>query len=166
MNVIKKIDSFLLKTQNAICIATGLVMVVLIVAAAFLRFVFKINFSGSEEIIMFTAFWFYFMGSSAASREDSQITADMSNLMVKNPKVLQIIRLIKYFVSTVISCVGTVWAYQFLVWYAERNPRSPIYRLPEIIMVIPVFISFVLMTVYLFGYFLNAVRRTKEVFAK
>lgn len=166
MKVFRAIDAGMLKAQEYICVITGIVMVLLIVAAAFMRWVLNINFSGSEEIIMFCAFWFYFMGSSAAAYEDSHITADMSNLFIKKEKTLLVVRTIKYFFSAAISIVGTVWSYNFLIWYLERNPRSPIYKLPEVFMVLPVFISFVLMSLYLLRYFIKEIARAKEVFTK
>lgn len=162
MKVLKKIDSIILKTQEQLCVFTGICMVLLIVVAALMRLILNINFSGSEEIILFCAFWFYFMGSSAAAEEDSHITADMSGMLIKNEKVLSVIRVIKYLLSTIMSAIATKWAYSFLEWNIQRNPRTAIYKLPEVIMVLPVFISFVLMTIYLFRYLIKEIMDMKR----
>ena len=42
-----------------------------------LRYCFKQNFYGSDEVIMLFAFWLYFMGAVYGSYENSHIKADL-----------------------------------------------------------------------------------------
>ena len=106
MEYLKKVDSFFCKIQEYICILCGIFIALTIICAAFMRYILKMNFGGSEELILFAAFWFYFMGSSLAFREDSHITADMSSLFFKNEKTKKYIHCIKYSISMIIALIA------------------------------------------------------------
>ena len=82
--LLKSIDNLTCKLQEYICIVTGVIVCFLIVVAAFMRYVLAKDFYGSEELILLTAFWLYFIGSSLAARDDTHINADMTSLFVKN----------------------------------------------------------------------------------
>lgn len=149
MEYLKKMDSFFCKMQEYICILSGVFIALTIICAAFMRYILKLNFGGSEELILFAAFWFYFMGSSLAFREDSHITADMSSLFFKNAKMQQRIRCVKYGISFVIALIALQWAFSFFIWSFDLWPTTAIYKLPVTISRLSILISFILMAVYL-----------------
>lgn len=55
----------------------GIALTCVIFAAVVMRYCFKLDFFGSEEIILLFAWWMYFLGGIGGSQEDSQIKADM-----------------------------------------------------------------------------------------
>ena len=57
MGYLKKIDSFFCKIQEYICILSGVFIAVTIICAAFMRYILKMNFGGSEELILFATLW-------------------------------------------------------------------------------------------------------------
>lgn len=83
---LKRADHVIFKIQEYICIITSVLITSLIVIAAIMRYILGINFGGSEELVLFAAFWFYFTGSSLAYRDDAHINADMTSLLFKSEK--------------------------------------------------------------------------------
>lgn len=83
---LKRADHVIFKIQEYICIITSVLITSLIVIAAIMRYILGINFGGSEELVLFATFWFYFTGSSLAYRDDAHINADMTSLLFKSEK--------------------------------------------------------------------------------
>lgn len=96
---LKRADHVIFKIQEYICIITSVLITSLIVIAAIMRYILGINFGGSEELVLFAAFWFYFTGSSLAYRDDSHINADMTSLLFKSEKAKKRMAVVKYAVS-------------------------------------------------------------------
>ena len=59
--MLKKLDNFLENIENIILIITGIAVCLLIFIGAMMRYIFKIDFYGSEEIILFISFWLYLL---------------------------------------------------------------------------------------------------------
>ena len=129
----------------------------LIVIAAIMRYILGVNFGGSEELVLFAAFWFYFTGSSLAYRDDSHINADMTSLLFKSEKAKKRMAVVKYAVSMVIAIVATAWAFQFVSWSFELWPTTPIYKLPLALSRLSIIISFILMSIYVLIHLIRSV---------
>jgi len=164
MKYIKAFEKVLFFIEKKICLVTGIMITSLIIINAFMRYVLLRNFGGSEELTLFFAFWFYFIGSSLASRDDGHITADMTSLFIKNKKILRILSVVKYLLSLLLSFIATFWVFNFIMWTLSLNPRSIVYRLPLVIPQMAIFISFILMDVYLLSYLFKSVFFLKEEF--
>lgn len=160
--LLKSIDNLTCKLQEYICIITGVIVCFLIVVAAFMRYVLAKDFYGSEELILLTAFWLYFMGSSLAARDDTHINADMTSLFVKNEKMKQKIALVKYVLSFLISVLTTKWSFGYILWSMSLNPKTNVLKIPLTLSQIPILISFILMDIYLLGHIVKTLRRMKE----
>ena len=63
-------------------IMVSLAAVTLIIAGACILRVFGINFVGFEELATIAVFWLYMIGSSHGSYEQSQITADIMEVLL------------------------------------------------------------------------------------
>ena len=100
-------------------IATGC-----IIYAVILRYIFKSNFYGSDEVILLFAFWLYFMGAVYGSYEDSHIKADLVNVYVKNIRVKDFISLIAQVIMIIVNIVLIIWAWDYFLWGLEKMPRS------------------------------------------
>lgn len=122
-----------------------------------IRSILGINFGGSEELVLFAAFWFYFTGSSLAYRDDSHINADMTSLLFKSEKAKKRMAVVKYAVSMVIAIVATAWAFQFVSWSFELWPTTPIYKLPLALSRLSIIVSFILMSIYVLIHLIRSV---------
>lgn len=147
--MLRKLDEILEKIENIVLIITGISVCVLIFVGAILRYVLKIDFYGSEEIILFMAFWLYFMGSSLAAKKQSHINANMLTIFIKNEKTLLICDLLKNLIALFITICVTNWCYKYVSWSAQMGAVSNVFKLPNIIGQIPIFISFLLWNIYL-----------------
>ena len=143
------LDRFIEKIQNWVLLLTGTAITMMILVNALFRFL-KVDWFGSEELILFVAFWLYFTVSACASRERTQISADMLTLFIKAPAALRMISIIKDVISLVMAAVFTGWAVQFVQWQYKLKATSAVYKLPTIISLIPILICFALWTIYLF----------------
>ena len=126
-----------------------------------MRYVLHMDFFGSEELILFAAFWLYFIGSVLATRDDSHISADMTDFFVKNIKIKRALYVYKYALSLIITLVGVVWAWNYIVWSASMNARSPAFKFPMLIAQSPILFSFILSAIYLLKHLVRAVLTLK-----
>ncbi len=146
--MLRKLDDFVEWISNWILVITGIGVCGLIFAGAFMRYVLKTDFYGSEELILLCAFWLYFFGSAMASKHDTQIKAEMLGLFVHNPKALWIANIITHAINLLMCCIASVWSFQYLKWNIDMHMKSNVFKFPTFYAVIPVVISFVLWTLY------------------
>lgn len=154
----KTLWDFLLSVQKAIMIITSIMVTALIFSGAVMRYVFKTDFYGLEEIILFVAFWLYFIGSSYGSYEKSQISADIVSVYIKNEKHKKLMRVITSFFTAGLSIMVCYWSIQFIAWSFKMNPVSPVFRLPMVIPQSSIAIGFILMTFYSIVYFYQDIK--------
>jgi TRAP-type C4-dicarboxylate transport system permease small subunit len=152
MRVYTAIASALRAAQEYIVIFTGAAGCLLITAAAIARYVFSVDFYGSEELIMLTAFWLYFIGASLATREDTHISADLLTGLMKTAGRKKILKTVQHVISLLVSTLAASWAYKYIVWSWARNPKTPVLKFPVIWMQIPILVFFVLSSLYLFAH--------------
>ena len=158
MNVISALASALKNIQQYIVMFTGMAACLLIVAAAVMRYVFSVDFYGSEELIMLAAFWLYFMGAALATREDTHISADLITSLMKNDRQRNILKIVQHSISLAISVLATTWAYSYIAWSLARNPKTPVLKFPIILLQFPILAFFILSSLYLLGHVIKDVR--------
>ncbi len=161
--MLKKIDHVFAGAQNWIMVLTGIAVCMLIFAGAVMRYLLKMDFYGSEEIILFAAFWLYFTGSAAAARNKTHINADMISMFVKNQKTVDTVHMIKDIFSLIMSALATYWSFHYVIWSIEMDAVSNVFKLPVVIAQIPIFLSFLLWTIYLIRDIAVSVKERKNV---
>lgn len=162
MKTIRLADKIVYTIQEYICLLTGIFITVTIVIAAVMRYILKTNFGGSEELILYFAFWFYFMGSSLSFRDGNHINADMTRMFIKDEKKIRIIKFIRSVLNFCISLLATSWAARFIIWSIGMNPKTTIYRMPLTLSRSAILISFGLATIYLFAQCIVNFQELKE----
>ena len=145
-------------SQQYLVAASGLGACILILAAAFMRYVLHMDFYGVEELIILSAYWLYFIGASLATREDSHISADMLTSLIKSPRKQRIVKTAQHAISLAISVLGSVWAYNYLAWSFARSPKTQVLKIPIVWMQTPILIFFVLSNCYLLGHLIADLR--------
>ena len=147
--MIKKLDDFLEKIENWILVITGIAVCALIFVNALMRYVLKADFYGNEEIILYCAFWLYFMGSSLAAKKRTHINADMISMFSHNQTVIAAFHFVKDVVSLVMAAIATYWSFNSVLWSIEMGAKANVFKLPVVIGQFPILISFFLWTLYL-----------------
>ncbi len=84
-----------------------------------MRYVFELPVMGLDEIMVYPTLWLYFLGSVNASREDTQIKANVLDIFMKTARSKLIVRILADLMSLVVALWLTRWAWDY--WkYALR----------------------------------------------
>lgn len=139
-----------------------------IACTVLLRYIFKMDLFGIEELIIIPSIWLYFMGASYASYEKSHISADIVSSYIKNEKTLIAISIIRGVLSCIIVSIVSYWTLQFLIWGVSSGGKTPVWNIPMYISIIAVFIGFLFMLIYSVFHLVEDIRRivTKENYSE
>ncbi len=113
-----------------------------------MRYVFQIPVMGLEEILVYPTVWLYFLGSVNASREDTQIKANVLDVFLKTNRSKMIVRVIADVMSLVVSAWLTYWAWGYFKYAFRIWKESPTLYIPTFYAEASVFIGLLLMTIY------------------
>lgn len=136
---------------------SGLIIFLGMVAEVFMRYIFKMNLFGIDEIILCFAIWFYFLGGVHGSREDSQIRADIVSFFFKNPKSVWRLRLVSRTIEIVVTLFLTIMAYDLIAVNAVRMPATQGLKIPLIVPQFAILIGWTLMSIYNIGHQLQSI---------
>ena len=149
----------LLKFQRTVMIVCSLMIVIGITLGAVLRYVFKTDLYGMEEIIVIFAFWLYFMGGSYGSYEKNHITADVVSVYVTNTKIRSIVMLLSSLITTGLCYMATYYAVEFFSWSLIKGGASTAWQIPMYIPQSAVLLSFILMSFYFTIHLINDTKK-------
>lgn len=136
-------------------IACSIISTGCMVYSVVLRYVFKGNFYGSDEVIMLFAFWLYFMGAVYGSYENSHIKADLLNVYIKNMRKKDAVALLGQFLTIVVNTIVLVWAIRYFGAEIAKGGLSTGLKIPLVIPKSAVFFGFLLMEFYHVIYFIK-----------
>lgn len=156
----------LLALQRNIMFYFSLIIAVSITIGAMLRYVFKTNLYGMEEIISIFAFWLYFVGGAYGAFEDSHIKADVVSSFVTNQKLQSTLIAFSTGVTAFFCFVGIYLAWGMLSFSFLRGTQTPVWRIPLWIPQGAVFLGFVLMALYFSIHFKDHLKKTKEIYMR
>ncbi len=140
-NILQNIVKVLMITGSVVSTAAMCYSVIL-------RYIFKANFYGSDEVIMLFAFWLYFMGAVYGSYEDSHIKADLLNVYIKNLRTKDILALVAQALTIVVNTIVLIWAYRYFKMEISKWGLSTALKIPLVIPKSAVFFGFLLMEFY------------------
>ena len=124
-----------------------------------MRYVFEIPVMGLEEVLVYPTLWLYFLGSVNASREDTQIKANVLDVFLKTDRAKLIVRVIADVLSLIVALWLTWWAWDYLRYALRVGKESPTLYIPTIYAECAFFIGLVLMSVYAAWYLAKNVKR-------
>ncbi|QEN09619.1 TRAP transporter small permease subunit [Oceanispirochaeta crateris] len=149
MKIIAYIDKVLQIIYDYIIIISGSIVTILIMTGAFMRYILKTDFYGSEEIILIFGYWLYFIGSISASRSKTHLNADMVSIFTQNPRIISIKEIIKDLLSLAICCVAIKWCYDYWSWTIALKPRTSVHKIPYYFQQFPMCLAFFMWGFYL-----------------
>lgn len=159
LEAIRKIENITLKFERAIMMLVGLLLPSIITVGVFFRYVLKSDLYAIEEIEIFLAIWFYFMGAAYASYRKSQITADILQVMIKSASTRKTLAIVATGITFAISAVFAYWCVDMLAYAWAKQPRSAVWKIPLIAQYFAVFAGLLLMSIYALRDFVSACRR-------
>lgn len=112
------------------------------------RYVLKIPLMGLEEVLVYFALWLYVLGSVNASREDTQITANVLDVFLKTQRSKLIVRVIADLMGVVVAVWLTWWGWDYFLYAFRIWKLSPTRYIPTFYAECALFIGLALMTIY------------------
>ena len=96
------------------------------------RYLLALPLPGLEEILVYPTLWLYMVGSANASRQNTQISANVLDIFLKTERSQKIIRCVAQVLSLIIVCWLFYWAMDFeqysrKVWKATSYLYYPLY---------------------------------------
>lgn len=84
---------------------TGLILTVALMqfVQVVTRYILEVPVMGLEEMALYPTLWLYILGSVNASREDTQIRANVLEIFLKSHRAKVVLAIIAEFLSLVIS---------------------------------------------------------------
>ncbi len=150
MNFIQKIDLGIKKLQNIILVASCSFVTIGIGTGAILRYLFKKDLYGAEELITIAAFWMYFIGAVYATHSRKHITAEIFSSFCRNLKIVYSVKIFSLSVTFLLALLYSWWGWEFFHWSLVKGGKSVALLIPLVYGHSAIFIGFVLMTVYFF----------------
>lgn len=112
------------------------------------RYVLGIPLMGMEEMAVFPTLWLYVLGSVNASREDTQIRANVLEIFLKTARARLILHIISEALSLIIAAWLTWWAWDYFRYAMRVWKESPTLYIPTFYYESALFVGMVLMTGY------------------
>lgn len=146
------------KGIRAMMILCSIICTGCILYSVILRYIFKGNFYGSDEVILIFALWLYFSGAVHGSYENSHIKADILTATVKNLRIKDAVGLVGQVINAVVNAVLAGWAVNYLLWGLAKMPLSTALKIPLVIPQSAVCVGLVMMLFYHVYYLQKNVR--------
>lgn len=122
------------------------------------RYVLGIPIMGMEEMAVFPTLWLYVLGSVNASREDTQIRANVLEIFLKTDRARLILHTISEVLSLIIAAWLTWWAWDYFRYAMRVWKESPTLYIPTFYYECALFIGMVLMTGYVVWHLIRHLR--------
>jgi TRAP-type C4-dicarboxylate transport system permease small subunit len=112
------------------------------------RYVFETPVMGLEEVSIIPIMWLYILGSVNASREDTQIRANVLEIFLSTEKSRRLLMVVSESLSIIISVWLTWWAWDYFKYALRVWKETPTLYLPTFIYECSLFLGLLLMTLY------------------
>jgi TRAP-type C4-dicarboxylate transport system permease small subunit len=137
----------LLKIQRFIMVTAAVITVFIMFLETVLR-QFNNNFTGYEEFLLIVVFWMYMMGGSLGSNERSHIVANIIEEYARDGVVKESMKIFTSILTVVLSIILAYWMYKYFLWGIEMNPRTSMWKIPQVIGFSSLFFGTTLMAFY------------------
>ena len=125
-----KFMRILARLQELILILVSLFLALGITYMAALRYIFKADLFGMEELVLIAGMYLYFVGSSYGSYEQSHIKASVLNVFIDNERMLNKIELVQQVLTTGIVLMMAYYCIGFMQFSIEAGARTAVLKIP------------------------------------
>ncbi|MFC6671904.1 TRAP transporter small permease [Marinobacterium aestuariivivens] len=112
------------------------------------RYVFEMPVMGLEEMALIPTIWLYVLGSVNASREDTQIRANVLEIFLKTDRSRALLQALSDLISIVISIWMCWWAWKYFSYALRVWKETPTLYIPTFTYESALFLGLVLMTLF------------------
>lgn len=128
-----------------------------------MRYVFEVPVMGLDEVLVYPTLWLYFLGSVNASREDTQIKANVLDIFLKTDRAKQKVRVVADAMGLIIVLWLTWWAWDYFQYALRVWKESPTLYIPTFYSECAFFIGMVLMSIFAAWYFFKNVKKLSTI---
>lgn len=129
-----------------------------IIGGACLLRTINISFVGFEELATLAAFWLYMVGTAYGSREKSQITADILEVLLPESKGKEVMMLLKWILTFILSCVFAYWAFTLVMWTLQTGAKTTVYKIPNTLIQSSILVGTGLSAIYNLMYLIREIK--------
>lgn len=126
------------------------------------RYVFETPVMGLEEVAVIPTLWLYILGAVNASRDDTQIRANVLEIFLSTERARHILLVVSESCSLAISVWLTFWAWDYLKYAWRVGKETPTLYLPTLTYEASLFLGLFVMTLYvayhLYGHIRTLIR--------
>ncbi|MDO5115505.1 MAG: TRAP transporter small permease subunit [Synergistaceae bacterium] len=147
---------WLLKIQELILFITSCVMIGILGAVVICRYVLRVDLFGYDEIVMISAFWMYFIGSSYAMEKHEHVRADILERILP-PKGKKALRIFASLLQSLVAIETLNLSVAYIVNGVKIWPTTSAWGLPLMTSMSAVTVGFVVMAFYVVVQFLEEI---------
>jgi TRAP-type C4-dicarboxylate transport system permease small subunit len=111
-------------------VVTGVAVVLAVGSGAIMRYLFRRDIYGIEELTTIAAFWMYFTGAVYAGKTRQLISAELVTIVTRKPGLLYAATLVQRLVTLAICVIFTWWGWGFLHWSVTGGGRTNLWQIP------------------------------------
>lgn len=137
----------LLSAQRIVLFLTTSVMVGILGMVVFRRYVLDTDFFGYGEIVMISAFWMYFIGSSYAMEKKEHVRADIIERVLP-PKGKKILRIIADIIQTLVALELLRLSILYMINGFKIWPKTSAWHIPLMTSMSSITVGVAIMTLY------------------
>lgn len=145
---------FLVQFQQLLMIVSSIFVLLLMCAVVLLRYFFKSDLYGIEEIVVVVAFWLYFMGSSYGVYNKAHVKADLIPQMMSQ-KSQAFLKVIISLIQSGLCILFAFWAIGMIGHGLKYMPRTTGLKIPFVVSQFSIFLGYFLMSFYSVVYLLE-----------
>jgi len=123
------------------------------------RYILQAPLMGLDDIIIYPTLWLYLLGSVNASREDTQIKANVLDVFLKTERSKLGVRIVADVMTVVVSAWLTRWAWDYFQYALRVWKETPTIYLPTFYAECSLFIGLLLMTLFGLNHLIKNIRR-------
>lgn len=127
-------------------------LIILVAGSQFIqvitRYLLEMPVMGLEEATLIPTLWLYMLGSVNASREDTQIRANVLDIFLKTDRAKSYLQAFSDTLSVIISIWLTTWAWDYISYAFRVGKSTPTLYIPTIIYESALIIGLVLMVIF------------------
>ncbi len=112
------------------------------------RYVLEVPVMGLEETMLYPTIWLYMLGAINASRENTQIRANVLEIFIKTERGHAILAVIGESLSLIVSLWLTWWAWDFTRYVMRVWKESPTLYIPTFYADVALIVALVMMTLF------------------
>ncbi|SIO10762.1 TRAP transporter small permease [Halodesulfovibrio marinisediminis] len=123
------------------------------------RYILQAPLMGLDDILIYPTLWLYLLGSVNASREDTQIKANVLDVFLKTDRSRLIVRIIADVMTVIVSAWLTSWAWGYFRYAFRVWKETPTIYLPTFYAECSLFIGLLFMTLFGLYHLAKNIRR-------